>query len=316
MDRDQFDRLSRLVAAAGTRRDALRLLVAGAVAGVAGQQSVSARKRRSHGRTRDRARAEQTAACTNRCIDCGNKRLVPGGNLSKCNFDHKEFVDGLNLSAANVSNACFAGSELRQATFRGANAGGVCFADSDLTDANFRGATLANAVFCGADLSGADFRGSNVTTAQLACATVGCNTILPNGKSAKPCTSGTICCGPVCIDTDTDRDNCGACGHRCDPCHTCQNGQCVPVPNNTVDCRNTALRPVGGGVSCTTSPNTGVCIDGKCSCGFGNYDPTRNVCQCDDDTTQGCAENQPPDCCRVNEVCTNGDTGSACVACG
>jgi hypothetical protein len=294
----------------------LRLLVVGAVAGLAGYGSVSARQRRSHGRTRDRAGAEQAAVCTNRCISCANKQLVPGGNLSKCDFDHKEFVDGLNLSAANVSNACFAESELRKAIFRGANASGACFAESDLTDANFRGATLAKTVFCGADLTGADFRGSNVTAAQLACATVGCNTIVPNGKSAAPCTPGKTCCGGPCVDTDTDRTNCGACGQRCAPCHICQNGQCIAVPNNTVDCRNTALRPVGGGVSCTTSPNTGVCIDGACSCGFGIYDETRNVCQCDDTTTQGCANNPPPDqCCRVNEVCTNGNTGSGCVAC-
>ena len=306
MDREQFDRLSRLVAAAGTRRDALRLLVAGAVAGVAGQRSVSARSRHSQGRTRDRGRAEQAALCTNRCISCGNKPLVPGGNLSKCDFDHKEFVDGLNLSAANVSNACFAGSELRQATFRGANAGGTCFAESDLTDANFRGVSLSNAVFCGADLTGADFRGSNVTTSQLACATVGCNTILPNGKSAKPCASGTTCCGGPCVDTETDRTNCGVCGHRCGPCHNCQNGQCVPVPNNTVDCRGTALKPSDTDGKCTTSPNTGVCIDGDCSCGFGIYDVTRNVCDCDASSTQDCANNRPPDCCQVAQVCTDG----------
>jgi hypothetical protein len=240
---------------------------------------------------------------------------VPGGNLSKCNFDHKEFVDGLNLSAANVSNACFAGSELRQATFRGANAGGTCFAESDLTDANFRGATLANAVFCGADLSGADFRGSNVTTAQLACATVACDTILPNGKSAKPCPSGTTCCG-VCVDTNTTRNHCGACEHKCGPCHDCQNGQCVPVPNNTVDCRNTALEPIGDGVSCTTSRNTGVCIDGACDCGDGVYDETRNVCQCDATSTQDCAKHQPPDCCQVGQVCTDGLVKFVCVECG
>ena len=313
MDRDQFDRISRLVAAAGTRRGALRLLVAGAVAGV-GHGSVAARQRR--GRTRDRVRAEQAADCPNRCLNCTNKPLVPGGNLTRCDFDHKEFVDGLNLSAANLSNTCFAESELRKSIFRGANASGACFAESDLTDANFRGAALAKTVFCGADLTGADFRGSNVTAAQLACATVGCNTILPNGKSAAPCASGQACCGGPCVDTDTDRTNCGACGHRCAPCHICQSGQCVPAPNNTVDCRNTALQPSDNGGRCTASSGTGVCIDGACSCGFGVYDETRNVCQCDASNTQDCANNRPPDCCRVVEVCTNGATGFACVECG
>jgi hypothetical protein len=258
MDRDQFDRFSRLVAAAGTRRDALRLLVTGAVAGVAGHQSVSARKRRKRGRTRDRVRAQQATLCSNRCLNCETTPLIPGGDLSRCDFDHKAFRDGLNLRGANVSRACFAGSELRRAVFRGANADRTCFAESDLTDADFRGAQLSHAVFCESDLTGADFRGSNVTEAQLDCATVGCNTTLPNGKSAKPCQDDLTCCGGPCVDTATDRLHCGACGNRCGPCHICQAGQCVAAPNNTVDCRGLALQPDGVGGLCTSRPRTGV----------------------------------------------------------
>jgi hypothetical protein len=321
MDRDQFDRLSRLIAAAGTRRDALRLVVAGALAGLAGHGSFTEARKRGKARRRQRRRSqvrtEQAQLCTHLCVDCSGKPIRPGANLSGCDFNDEPFPDRLDLRSTNLTNACFAQAELRAARFNGAAAGGVCFADSDLTGANFRGTNVGGAVFCGADLTGADFRGSNVTDAQLACATVGCNTIKPNGKSAAPCASGLTCCGGPCVDTNTTPRHCGSCGHACLPCQTCQNGQCVPVPNNAVSCNGFALQTEGD-TRCTTIPNRGVCIDGACSCGFARYNETRNICECDEANTQDCAANPPPDpnqCCRVAKVCTNGETESVCVEC-
>ena len=49
------------------------------------------------------------------------------------------------------------------------------------------------------------------------------------GTIACPCTGGLTCCGETCIDTSDDANNCGACGNRCAPWQTCDNGACTPT---------------------------------------------------------------------------------------
>ena len=294
MDRDQFDRLSRLVAAAGTRRDALRLLVAGAVAGAAiGGDDAAARKRqRGESRQRKKVRSQQLPVqCPSTCNqNCSNKPLHPGVNLTKCDLNERD-LDGVNLSSSNVTKACFGDSSLRYANFRGANVSGACF--------------------CGADLTGADFRGTKVTTQQLACATVACNTILPNGKPAVACAKGQTCCNGVCVNTGSDPNNCGACGKTCGACQFCNFGKCQNLADGKFDCARQPLVPAGGGVCsqglCTPTANTGICDLGFCNCGpHGVYDEDANVCVCDQDGVDTCAEDG--DCCEVEQTClANGE---------
>lgn len=199
MDRDRFDRLSRLVAAGGTRRDALRLLLGGAVVSAAASiEGASARNKRRE-RQPTKVRAQENSTCPNTCNqNCSAKKLQGGANLSACNFNERD-LDGVNLRSANLSKACFADASLRGADLRSTNVSGACF--------------------CGADLTGADFRGSNITAAQLACATVACTTILPNGKPATSC----------------------QCALGCPPNSVCELGGCQPC---TVSC------PSGDGVAC------------------------------------------------------------------
>jgi hypothetical protein len=47
-----------------------------------------------------------------------------------------------------------------------------------------------------------------------------------NGGDA--CTAGRVCCqSPAgCKDLDTDKDNCGGCGHACPKGQNCSAGQC------------------------------------------------------------------------------------------
>ncbi|MFN8589810.1 MAG: pentapeptide repeat-containing protein [Thermomicrobiales bacterium] len=314
MDRDQFDRLSRLVAAAGTRRDALRLLVASAVAGAAGgAATASARKQRGKDRKRERVRGEADLICTNICVNCGSKPIKPGANLAKCDFSNQSFIDGLNLGSANLTNACFARAELRGAQFNSASAGGVCFQFADLRNASFRGANVAKAVFCGANLKGADFRGSNITQAQLGCAVVGCNTILPNGKTAG-CEAGYTCCDGACINTRTDSQNCGACGNTCPRCTTCVDGSCRNVPDNTIACDGSALN-VNGDTVCTARPNVGICVRGVCDCASA-IPSGEGTCLCNPLQTLVCVNEDA--CCRIQQVCRTGNEGTSqaqCVAC-
>jgi hypothetical protein len=294
MDRNQFDRLSRVVAAAGTRRDALRLLLAGlAVGSTAAVEEASARKK---GRGKSgRAQSEQSLQCTRLCAPCPKKKPGPGTNLTGCDFNDADLV-GVNLGGANLTNTCFASAHLHNARFRGANVSGTCF--------------------CGADLTGADFRGTKVSAEQLACATVDCSTVLPNGKPAAPCGDSTTCCGGDCVDLQIDTDNCGKCGNACGPCQTCSNGSCRDLTvEDQVDCNRNPLEPAGGDKVCTTSPFTGICDLGHCNCGpDGRYLPDENICLC----SEACGPNQHCDLtstCLDNGVFSNETTGCVTNLC-
>jgi hypothetical protein len=303
MDRDRFDRLSRLVAAAGTRRDALRLLLGGAVLGVAvGVEDAAARKRkRSRAGQRGKVRAQQEQPlCPTTCNqNCSNKPLHGGVNLTRCNLSERD-LDGVNLRGANLTRVCFENSSLRHVNFRGANLSGTCF--------------------CGADLRGADFRGTKLTTAQLACfAIVDCQTILPNGRPALPCAPGETCCDGVCVDLGDDPNNCGACGTACGVCQFCNFGVCDDLADEFFDCNRNPLVPDGETGVCTAGPHTGICDGGQCNCGpQAVYDDEANVCLCDQAGRDFC-ETTEDECCVVDKTCLDGGVYSNeldCVACG
>jgi hypothetical protein len=218
MERDTFDRLVRLFGTAGSRRAALRLVASGALLGGIGTLDGSAAKRRrtyrKH-RTRGRVQAEQVQPIPDVCLisaglgcasgpqaRCMGTNVRPGANLRNCNFVTPSGLSfNVMLPGANLAGTCWFAETLDGPTnFRGANLTKACFFEAELGNAAFRGANVRGASFCEADLRGADFRGSNVTAAQLACATVGCDTILPSGKPAVPCTGDQVCCGAVCCD--------------------------------------------------------------------------------------------------------------------
>jgi hypothetical protein len=275
MDRPQFDRLSRLVASAGTRRNVLRLLMASATAGIANRDNAAARKRH-HTRDRGpaRARAGQALQCTTICLDCSTKKPIPGANLTRCDFDEQDLA-GVNLGGANLTRACFARADLHNARFRGANVSGTCF--------------------CGADLTGADFRGSKVTSEQLACATVDCTTILPDGTSAAPCAKGERCCDGVCRAGDCGPRTCSGgppvetgCNANPPSCTcpsgtTCEEGLCCIAsgqPEGSVPgffcCSSTSLAGI-----CCSDPFLGKCTSdaGCCSGTCDLTDPENGFCR-------------------------------------
>jgi hypothetical protein len=225
MEHDTFDRIARHLGAAGSRRAALRLVASGTLLGGIGMLEGSAarrrganRKRRNRGHLQDEQVGEIPKVCLisaglgcsrgpeARCI---GKNFRPGANLSNCNYVNESgLLFDVDLSGANLAGTCWFAETLDGPTnFSAANLSKACFFEAELGNADFRGTNVRGASFCEADLRGADFRGSNVTDAQLACATVGCDTILPNGQPAVPCTNGQVCCGAVCCDPANCEDD-------------------------------------------------------------------------------------------------------------
>jgi hypothetical protein len=313
MDRDQFDRLSRLIGSVGTRRDALRALLTGAVAGVAagpivGMNDAAAKRKRRKGRNRQarsQGKVERRSEpiipleCPNTCnANCSTKPLIGGSNLTRCNFNDRD-LDGVQLNGANLSRACFGNASLRFANFRGANLSGTCF--------------------CGADLAGADFRGTSASIGQLSCGQLACNTILPNGKPAVACAQGEACCNGECVQTGRDPNNCGACGVQCGPCQFCNSGTCENLPDAQFDCNGDPLG-ISQGRVCTTGPNTGICDGGLCNCGpGGKYDEDANVCLCNQTNTEFC-QAEFGNCCEIESTCLVAgaifESEFQCPACG
>ena len=75
----------------------------------------------------------------------------------------------------------------------------------------------------------------NVETDTTHCG--GCNTTCPaptNGvatcvaqKCGVQCNAGLATCSGACVDTASDRSNCGTCGHKCVGNHVCTSGVCT-----------------------------------------------------------------------------------------
>jgi len=64
-----------------------------------------------------------------------------------------------------------------------------------------------------------------------------------NGGPGDPCvtdnecdTPELSCCSSICVDKDTDEQNCGGCGTVCSSGNVCQNGACLPCLPPTVNC--------------------------------------------------------------------------------
>jgi hypothetical protein len=242
MERERFDRLARLWGGARTRREALRLVAAASLlGGAATLEGASAKHHRKRSRVRrSSVRAQQGendvpgiclisggTGCSQEQGNCADKRFGRGANLENCNFVNQDLFD-VDLRGANLEGTCWLASELfNRPSFRGANLTNACFFETDLSFSDFRATNVSGASFCDADLTGVDFRGSNVTQEQLECASqLTCSTILPNGKPAVPCDKGLKCCIDICVDLDTDSDNCGACGNVCESPATCEQGSC------------------------------------------------------------------------------------------
>jgi Stigma-specific protein, Stig1 len=93
----------------------------------------------------------------------------------------------------------------------------------------------------------------------------------------RACGAGLTLCGLLdCVNTSTDRYNCGSCGNACPTGEICRNGQCTVrtvqkrtcsaglTLCNLVTCVNTSSDTKNCGSCGHVCPNTQVCTDGQC----------------------------------------------------
>jgi hypothetical protein len=124
------------------------------------------------------------------------------------------------------------------------------------------------------------------------------------------CDEGTDCCEGSCVDTTTDRQNCGACGATCAEGTECCDGRCVSL-----------LTGANCGACGNMCPPGACCRNGECVCSGGNppcdgecpdysRDPENcGVCglTCEEDETCRLGECHPTgDSCNDDDDCPDG----------
>jgi hypothetical protein len=274
VDHDSFDRVARLLGAAGTRRGALGALLSAAVLGTA--DVAAAKRQRKRGKNR---------VATQALSGCANPG--PGQDLSRCSFLGQD-LRGINLRGANLSRADFTGA--------------------DLCGADLRAANLQRTDFMGANLTRVDLRGTSLSTANLAGA-IFCQTRRPNGtRDSSTCPpDGEVCCddaecpaGATCHRGSCLAGGCVTVTQICSPDATCCSGAvctevatdfelCVLNCTSDGDCPNTNLECRANDFVC---PGLGRKCCQRKDCSIGGDCPSGRCCL----TT----------CCQANEVCQPG----------
>jgi hypothetical protein len=148
-----------------------------------------------------------------------------------------------------------------------------------------------------------------------------------SGGTGPDCTGANdnFCCNSLCVNLNTDGNNCGSCGHTCTNAHgtsSCVNGgcrytcdvgfdNCDGSPDNGCETDITSTSSCG---DCSTQCNSGEqCANGLCKCGGVGPDcagtPASTCCgtQCVNVT------NDTNFCGNCNKACTNLNGTTSCV---
>ena len=246
MDDFTFDAVARAIAAGASRRQALRLVAAGALAAwLPGRAS---------------------AAPARQGCDAGLTDCTGAGTCTSLADDPSNCGACGNVCASGV---CAGGTCTQVGCAEGltdCTGGGIC--TSLFVDANNCGAcgTVCPSGVCDAGVCVAAGCGAGLTfcDASGACADLSvdpnncgaCGTVCPSGvceagvcADAAACEAGLTLCGDVgvCVDLLSDPGNCGTCGAAC-PSGTCIKGVCTPL---TCEAGLTYCEAAG---ACSTSP--------------------------------------------------------------
>lgn len=232
MDAGQFDRLSRFLAASGTRRGALGALLAGAL-GLSSLPTAVA-KQNKHRQRRERANRERTRQeqQTHRQGASAKKRQKtsaegPCGNGSaKAN------------SCKNDADCCTRFCDKKKNRCRCKKPGQSCSEDRN----------------CCATL------GQPMTCQSGTCQTIEAPPAPPTASPPPP--SPLPCAGQCAPTMGCGDDRCGGSCGSCAANETCQSGTCACTP----DCTGKTCGPIGCGESCGDCPAPKSCVNGRCVC--------------------------------------------------
>jgi hypothetical protein len=334
MDGQSFDRLARLMSAAGSRREALSSVLGVVLFGATPpalthgkERGKTGTRRRSRGRNSDRRREKtngrdrrkrnrvRTQAAAGGCCSRGNCTPGAGKNLDKCCYEEQSLA-GRNFKGANLGGANFTGAILTNANFSNANLDKTCFVDADLTGARVSGASTGAAIFCRTTMPDGSRNDSGCGRGTNCCPT--CDGPCPSGQhccgngECRECCSGAQCPSRVCC-----RGSCCAEGQTCegDTCSGCM-PQCDGRECGPDDCDGEC----GPGCSGTTP----ICSDaGRCvECVAASDCPDPDPGQC---RTRACVNNtcqpqiaddgsNPRNACPGSQVCCSGACAGCCTA--
>ena len=321
MDTETFDRLTRLLGAARTRRSALGAVLGAALLGESltslhakGKEKHRGHARRGSGKQKGNGKPRKVQAQA-KCFPGKSCILGPGRNASGCDFANSTGFRNANLTGSQLSKTNLRGVDARGANFTGAQLSGACLVDANLRGAIINGTTqMSGAILCRTIMPDGATNNSGCTKA-TAC----CQTCLSLGQTG--CKLGGGCCsGLTCTATSDGRGVC-----RCAAgLKQCADGTCKPCCANS-DCINPT--PICTNGQCVACDSDQQCGSGSLCCQFGCR---RGVCCGDEDcaptgdfcTRQGsvpatcqCGA-EPP--CTGGQVCCPADGGSSeCrVTCG
>lgn len=131
------------------------------------------------------------------------------------------------------------------------------------------------------------------------------------------CSTGQLCCNGLCVNPSTDNNNCGGCGIVCLGGQQCIAGICA-CPDNEIFCNGLCIDPLTDNNNCGNCGNAcqspRVCVVGVCACPGGGTVCGNQCCNAGETCCNGA-------CCPVGEACCNGTCRSLndednCGACG